>query len=63
MNALNQTDFTVTDERRTHVDPRNTAHRRLNDNRLNTIKWPALVWIWAVGGAALLISLIYMAVN
>lgn len=63
MNALNDTDISAVDERRTHADPQHDAHRRLRDSRFNMAKWTVFIGIWAVGGAAILLALLYMAVN
>ncbi|MFC5302303.1 hypothetical protein [Azospira restricta] len=61
MNALHDADDVARDERRTHADPEHDTHRRLRDSRFNMFRWPVFLVAWAVGGAAILLALIYMA--
>ncbi|MBI2308022.1 MAG: hypothetical protein HYU78_12050 [Rhodocyclales bacterium] len=62
-NTLNHPDDVSADERRTHAEPQRDEHRRLRDTPFNMTKWPAFLGIWAVGGAAILLALLYMAIN
>lgn len=61
MSTLNASDDFSTDERRTHADPHNPAQRRLQDTPFNRARWPVFLGLWAVGGAAILAVLLYVA--